>query len=389
MNPLFYFFATFLIALPFPQSVSSFAFQPASERVRSPLGAPPRTARITSGLPPRVGVTPAKATRNVGMKGKPIDDDWRIRNQRELPTDGKPSTVSSPSKSTSLLKSVMKKPTESARRFVQFGLLSMGVLSIRAAVASASSTTASMWPTTPAQRVAAVAGGEVTSIFSWQWLLAATLLSSAQLLPLLASTAQNACLSYTALLAQYPIATKSVSAAVIGFVGDYMAQYFEYRIRKKTHAPFALDWRRAFSIVVDGIAISGPLMHYGYNLFEHILPTTASGEGSILAAIVHVLADSILLDSIFVATTFIVTGFIEGYKASQIREQIRNDYFPTLKASWAASTLVFPIELACFRLLPLSFRVLAVNCIDVLWDAVISFMAHRSRKRFEHATSMY
>jgi len=116
-------------------------------------------------------------------------------------------------------------------------------------------------------------------------------------------------------------------------------------------------------------------MHLGYEMFEKILPCSSSS----FAALSHVLADSVFLDSIFVASTFLVTGLMEGYKPQEIMPQMKRDYIPALKASWVTSLLVLPIEFVCFRCLPLSFRVLAVNFIDVIWDAVISFMAHRSR----------
>ena len=117
-------------------------------------------------------------------------------------------------------------------------------------------------------------------------------------------------------------------------------------------------------------------MHLGYELFEQILPVGSSS----MAAILHVCADSILLDTIFVATTFLMTGWMEGYSHKQLFAQFKCDYIPSLKASFATSFLMMPIEFVCFRFLPLTFRVLAVNFIDVVWDAVISFMAHRNRK---------
>ena len=138
---------------------------------------------------------------------------------------------------------------------------------------------------------------------------------------------------------------------------------------------------RGLSIFADGILISGPLMHFGYEWFEHILPISGGG---IMAALVHVIADTLLLDSIFVATTFWVTGWCEGFSMRQILSQFRRDYFPAVKLGGMTSLLVMPVEIVCFRFLPLSYRVLAVNFIDIVWDGVISYMAHRSRGECEH-----
>jgi hypothetical protein len=198
---------------------------------------------------------------------------------------------------------------------------------------------------------------------------------------------------YTMHLTTSPVITKSVTAGVIGIIGDYMAQWLEYAMERRKnpkqeasslarglsiHGRYSS--RRGLSILTDGIFISGPLMHFGYNLFEHIMPIAVGGGSSSLAAMTHVLADSVLLDSIFVASTFIVTGVMEGYTYKQLAHQLRSDYVPTLKASWATSLFLLPFEFACFRYLPLTFRVMSVNFLDVVWDAVVSFMAHRSRK---------
>ena len=205
---------------------------------------------------------------------------------------------------------------------------------------------------------------------------------------LLSRATQAFFLWYMAQLTANPIATKSVTAGVIGAVGDYMAQGLDRLLESKSAKSnversfeFRYDARRGLSCLLYGLLISGPLMHLAYDLFETILPvsTGAAGAGSGLAAISHVLADSIFLDSLFVATTFIVTGVMEGYNRRQIGSQLKSDYLPTLKASWVTSLGLLPIEFLCFRYLPVSLRVMAVNFIDVIWDTVISFMAHRSR----------
>jgi hypothetical protein len=208
---------------------------------------------------------------------------------------------------------------------------------------------------------------------------------------------QQAAIWYTMHLTASPVITKSVTAGVIGIIGDYMAQWLEYTMERRKnpkqeasslarglsiHGRYSL--RRGLSILTDGLFISGPLMHFGYNFFESIMPINVGGGSSSLAAMAHVLADSVLLDSIFVASTFIVTGVMEGYTYKQLVPQLRSDYVPTLKASWATSLFLLPFEFACFRYLPLTFRVMSVNFLDVVWDAVVSFMAHRSRKHDLH-----
>jgi Mpv17 / PMP22 family len=228
---------------------------------------------------------------------------------------------------------------------------------------------------------------------------------------------------YMAQLTANPMITKSISAGLIGTVGDYTAQWLEHilavrhqtrklpvsllvrdtcatttttlpSVRELTMDPFWLspssitihgryDVRRGMSMLADGLFISGPLMHLGYEVFERILPiadTAGSADpASALAAILHVVADSLLLDSFFIASRFFATGLMEGVSLLELVIQFKSIYVPSLQASWATSLILCPIQFSCFRYLPLSVRVLSVNCIDVVWDAVLSFMAHRSR----------
>ena len=192
---------------------------------------------------------------------------------------------------------------------------------------------------------------------------------------------------YMTRLNENPILTKSISAGVIACVADYGAQWLQHLLRnpEKVDQPSLLDvcsiygqysGRRGISTLADGLFISGPLMHFSYEFMETVLPIAG---GAWQAAIVHVLADSVFLDSILVASRFFTTGLMEGLPLRHLLPQFQSVYVPSLKASWVTSLLMSPLQFSCFRFLPLSVRVLSVNILDVIWDAVISFMTHRSR----------
>eukprot|EP00977_Amphora_coffeiformis_P013927 scaffold3806_cov169-Amphora_coffeaeformis.AAC.3 len=222
---------------------------------------------------------------------------------------------------------------------------------------------------------------------AWQCLLAALVWvwqsAAPNLLPLISQGLHASMAWYMMQLSVNPLVTKGITAGVIGSLGDFLAQSLEnFLHQRKNNAPVVhskYDPRRGLSTLLYGFFISGPLMHFAYDLFDRVLPIHGNG-----AALVHVLADSIFLDAIFVAATYIVTGRMEGYKFRQVMPQLRKDYLPTLKASWATSIFLMPVEFVCFRFLPLNYRVLAVNFIDLIWDGVISFMAHRSRQDNKH-----
>lgn len=200
---------------------------------------------------------------------------------------------------------------------------------------------------------------------------------------------------YTTQLEMAPFITKSITSGVLGMCGDYMAQWFEYKLTTNVDTTQLCSWkdvlqihktydvRRGLALLADGCIISGPLMHWGYNFFEKLIPTT--GAHRCAAALTHVVADSVILDSVFVLTAFIMTGLLEGYRLrGDIWPQIQTDYGPTLRASWVTSLLLMPLEFVCFRFLPVTFRTLAMNITDIIWGTVISFMAHRSRHTSFH-----
>jgi Mpv17 / PMP22 family len=232
--------------------------------------------------------------------------------------------------------------------------------------------------------------GYVASMSSTLSLSTSSSSLSSLLSSILAVTVQAPAAWYMRVLLQYPLVTKSITSGVIGTVADFMAQKVEYsheqkkqrsqQERHQQHEPHRYDARRGASRMADGCFASGPMMHFAYEFMEHVLPIAASSH-STLAAMTHVLADTLLLDSIFVATTFLSTGILEGYAPRQLLRQFRQDYIPAIKVGWLTSFLVMPIEVACFRFFPLSFRVLAVDMIDILWDSVMSFMMHRNRPR--------
>ena len=216
---------------------------------------------------------------------------------------------------------------------------------------------------------------------------------------------------YSARLESRPLVTKSLTSGLVAFCGDYLAQWFEWNLRRRRrpeiHVKVAqnegsfnkaikstssvksslnifgtYDLRRGASLFVDGILFTGPLLHWGYDFFEKVIPVGngSSRKGGSLAAILHVLGDALILDPVFVATAFTTSGLLEGQSfRDDIIPQFQNDYKKTIRMSWTMSTGLMPLEFICFRYLPLSYRVLSINLTSILWDGAISFSAHKAR----------
>mmetsp|Transcript_12102 Transcript_12102/g.28706 ORF Transcript_12102/g.28706 Transcript_12102/m.28706 type:complete len:372 (+) Transcript_12102:135-1250(+) len=192
--------------------------------------------------------------------------------------------------------------------------------------------------------------------------------------------------SYTEVLEIFPLLTKSLTTAIIQFSGDFMAQRYEQHQEKDAttiHSNKAYDLRRGLSLFADGLVLSGPLMHYCYEWMEQVWPTSEVEAGVGLARLFtslrHVFFNDYIIDTTYIALSFIMTGFFEGYSWKEIVKNIRKDFGATVRASWLTSLGLIPVEILCFGYLSLSFRVLAMNFVDLLWGAIVSFYSHRSR----------
>ena len=192
---------------------------------------------------------------------------------------------------------------------------------------------------------------------------------------------------YMTALEEYPILTKSLTTGIIQFFGDCVAQRYEQQQEKEAtpiHSKKVYDLRRGLSLFADGLLISGPLMHYCFEWMEDAWPTTEGGDvvglSRPMATLCHVFVNDYIIDSIYLALSFVFTGVVEGYSLTEVARMFRKDYGATVRASWLTSLGLIPVEIMCFGYLSLSFRVLAMNFVDLLWGAIVSFYSHRSRR---------
>ena len=187
----------------------------------------------------------------------------------------------------------------------------------------------------------------------------------------------------------HELRTKFVTSAIMGLVGDIIAQSVGIYMTKGT----TLDKRRMLAMFMDGLMCTGPLLHYIYEMYEYILPTHESDardnltqddpsetkRSRFLAVLGHVLVDNFVMVIVYIGALMIFTGLIEGRQDFIIHE-LKNDLIPDVIVSWKVSILGYvPMQLLSFHFLPMKLRVLAVNILDVVWVTVMSYVTHRNR----------
>ncbi|KAL7496511.1 hypothetical protein ACHAWT_007023 [Skeletonema menzelii] len=213
---------------------------------------------------------------------------------------------------------------------------------------------------------------------------------------------------YSDQLESNPIRTKSLTAGTLALVGDLLAQGIELSFDNTGEDSTGLDGWRVFAMFIEGLCFSGPSMHYAYEFYEHLFPIVRcdcvepivhedvqilDSKGNVIRVadfktqwknvVIHVAFDQIFMAMWYVAGLMIVTCVIEGH-SDDVLNELQNDYFRNLGASYLAAALFFaPVQIYAFGKLEKSYRVLAVNTIDILWVTVMSIVTHLNRGESE------
>lgn len=179
---------------------------------------------------------------------------------------------------------------------------------------------------------------------------------------------------YEDVLVLNPAVTKSITAAVVSFVGDLLAQAVENT--RKTHATKGYNFCRSLSLAAEGLFISGPLLHFAYDWFESFVTSWKIGNVWI-ESVAQVFMDILVLDSFFTWTLMVTSAVLQGH---DVVKELKNDYIPAVYVAWMSSFSMAPLQMLNFGVVPLRYRVLVTNLQDVIWNAAVSTMAHRSRQ---------
>ena len=83
------------------------------------------------------------------------------------------------------------------------------------------------------------------------------------------------------------------------------------------------------------------------------------------------LADCVVLDALFVALALLSARVLEGRPAED-----GPGLWQAILAAWQVNAFVLPFEWLLFRRCPPRWRVLGLNAIDLVWEAVMSYVIH-------------
>ncbi|KAJ3336807.1 hypothetical protein HDU93_002122 [Gonapodya sp. JEL0774] len=198
---------------------------------------------------------------------------------------------------------------------------------------------------------------------------------------------------YMDLLASRPLATKSLTSAIIAGAGDIVAQAIESKLETSDSKPSSSNWlppeqsksdsnptnflsrwspQRTIRLASFGFLVAAPFTHYWYILLDRMFGPAMT----LRPAILKVAVDQTIMAPISTTVFFTFHGIVQGWNARRIEAKLQSDLWPTLVANWA----VWPAALSVsFRFVPLDLRVLWMNVVGLGWTTYLSLVQQRER----------
>ncbi|OWZ19625.1 hypothetical protein PHMEG_0006096 [Phytophthora megakarya] len=186
-------------------------------------------------------------------------------------------------------------------------------------------------------------------------------------------------LLYDGWLRQSPVLTKSVTAAVLFGLGDRIAQRMEKSRTPESDADNEEDeddralvsesTARTMRMMMWGSVIFTPILHSWQNLIER-----AIGSHGKIVVFQKMLMDSLVFAPCINALFFTSTQMVAGKSFDQ-GVTFAVDRLPqTLQANYT----IWPIaNMINYSYVPLQYRVLFVNCVNLVWTTVLSTISNR------------
>lgn len=167
--------------------------------------------------------------------------------------------------------------------------------------------------------------------------------------------------TYKSALRRYPIATQAVQASLLMGAGDVIAQHAVEKVPMKE-----LNLRRTAEFSALGLFLVGPTLRFWYGRLDRLIsPKQVAWKVAVKKA---------SLDQFVFAPAFIVlfTGsisYMQGMNTESVVQRLKSEYATILKANY----MIWPTaQLINFALIPLSYQVLFVQIVAIIWNTYLS-----------------
>ncbi|CAN6454596.1 unnamed protein product [Victoria cruziana] len=167
---------------------------------------------------------------------------------------------------------------------------------------------------------------------------------------------------YARHLEEFPVLTKSLTSALLTFIGDSICQLLIEQLP-------TLDVKRTFLFAFLGMVLVGPTLHFWYLSLCNLV-SLPGGSG----AFIRLLLDQFIFSPLFIGVFLSTLVVLEG-RPSEVLQKLRQEWFAAIIANWQ---LWIPFQFLNFLYVPHRFQVLFANVVAVAWNVILSFKAHKS-----------
>lgn len=174
-------------------------------------------------------------------------------------------------------------------------------------------------------------------------------------------------------LERRPIVTKSVTACILGVLGDYLSQCISRSRQRSEHdddTTLTHDWRRSQAIALVSLFYTGPALHTWYTKLDQMI----SGR---LVVAKKLLLDQLVFSTAFNAVFVVALNVLEGRPFGDSINVCRDKLLPIMMACWAIWP---PVQIVTFTVVPLKLQPMFVNCFGLMWNVVLTYISHGKRK---------
>eukprot|EP00546_Thalassionema_frauenfeldii_P006871 CAMPEP_0178920380 /NCGR_PEP_ID=MMETSP0786-20121207/14973_1 /TAXON_ID=186022 /ORGANISM="Thalassionema frauenfeldii, Strain CCMP 1798" /LENGTH=267 /DNA_ID=CAMNT_0020594441 /DNA_START=589 /DNA_END=1392 /DNA_ORIENTATION=+ len=168
--------------------------------------------------------------------------------------------------------------------------------------------------------------------------------------------------SYESSLAESPMLTKTMINVIVYSLGDWLSQTV---FQQKTVLEF--DVVRTIRNGFIGLCF-GPAVHAYYEWSDHILPV----EGGLVNRLEKILMDQTLYLTVKCSIYIAAVGLLQGDNFEAIQNSVKTRIRPICFTAWKFWPLIHCIT---YSVIPNRHRMLWVNCVDLIWNAILASMS--------------
>jgi protein Mpv17 len=177
--------------------------------------------------------------------------------------------------------------------------------------------------------------------------------------------------NYETSLTEKPVFTKTLINVVIYLLGDWLSQTV---FQKKNVLDFDA-WRTLRNGFI-GLCF-GPLVHEYYQFSDRILPVEG---GSMLIRFEKILMDQSIYLTVKCAVYISAVGLLQGDDWDTVKNNVKDRIGGIIFTAWKFWPLVHCIT---YGFIPARHRILWVNSVDLIWNAILSTLARKEEEPSE------